>query len=331
MLKVKKIAFVIEGFALPYNYVSASVRLRVYDVIRLFEGESDFFLELYQPWRKYDIVIFLKRDAQALSLAKKLQKNGVKIVLDINANIFDKSLYGKGFFKEFGDDFFNNITEFAKIAHYILVTSPYLKSNISGIFGDKKTIFIPENIPDFSPKKQRDFSKNDGVIRLVYAGYASKADQIYLIQSSLESLAKKYFLHYILICERNPHLSIPGVQFEYIRFQEKYIRNKILQGDIFLSPRDIHNRYNLGHSFTKIGLPLSMGIPVIASPLPAYEHSPAILINTLDYQWAEEIERLFSNQEFYQNQSEKGILFCQNNFSPEIIQKKYTDFFNAIA
>lgn len=322
----KKIGFIIEDWPLPYHYASASTRLRVYDIIRLFRNNQQFSLELYKPWKKYDLVFFQKRDKKAFILAQKLQKSGTKIVLDVNANIFDKSLYGKGFFKKFDNEYFENITQFARFSDYIAVTSPYLKIATEKIFGNK-AIFLPENISDTFFEQRKHYSIQKNTIHFVYAGYSSKADQLYLIKSQLEQLAQKYTVHYLLICEQDPHLAMQGVHFKYVPFRNRNIHKKLLLGDIFLAPRNTTDSYNLAHSFTKIGLPMSTGIPIIASPLPSYENSPAILIDSFDDEWIKQIENLILNKDVYTKRSSDGIEYCKNHFSSSIVYQKYIDFF----
>lgn len=323
----KKIGFVIEGWPLPYEHVSASVRLRAYDIIRLFTNDTCFSLELYRPWKQYAAVIFLKRDARALAKAKKLKVGGTKIILDVNAHIFDQSLYGKGFFKNFDQNYFDTVSEFARLADTITVTSPYLLEQIGSLFGPEKVVLLPENIRTENRCQEKAGGDSD-TLRFVYIGYASKASQITLLTEQFQQLSKKYTLHYTLICESDPKLSIPGIAFTYIPFKNKTLHQNLFFGDIFLSPRDTSDTYNLGHSFTKIGLPMSMGIPVIASPLPSYENSAAVLIESLDDSWTQAIIRLATDRAFYQQKSDEGIRFCRDNFSPEITYKKYTDFFS---
>lgn len=326
----KKVGFVIDGMPLPYHHAGASVRLRTYDIIRSFHGDTDFTLELYRPWRTYDAVFFQKRNGWALSLAKMLHESGTKIILDVNANIFERSLYGKGFFGNLSDKYYEEVTNFAHLADRISVTSPYLESSVGSRFGSDKTVFLPENLDDRFFERSKDTPKADGTIRLVYAGYASKAQQIKLISSNLERLAARYEIRYTMICDRDPKIVIPGVTFEFLRYRNRNIHEKILLGDIFLAPRDTTDLYNLAHSFTKIGIPMSAGIPVIASPIPSYEHSPAILLDSFDNQWMDQIERLITDRNHYMTISRKGIDYCKTNFSTSAIHDNYVRFFSEL-
>ena len=72
--KKKRIGFVL--CVVPTSYygkIMASARLRAYDVINFFNNDNEYFIELYKPWKKYDVVIFQKKfDDEALNLARKL-------------------------------------------------------------------------------------------------------------------------------------------------------------------------------------------------------------------------------------------------------------------
>lgn len=323
----KLVGFVIDGFPFPYNYANASIRLRVYDVIRSFRNNPEFTLELYRPWKKYDLVFFQKRDRTALSLAEKIKRFGTKIVFDVNANIFNKQLYGKGFFKKLSPEHFENAVRFAFLSDYITVTSPYLESSVKKLFHEEKVIFLPENIADIFFKKRKEFPQKIRETRLLYAGYSAKATQVYLIERQLKRIASEYPIRYIFICERNPRIFMPNIQCEYVKFNYKNIHEKLLLGDIFLAPRDLNDEYNLAHSFTKIGLPMSIGIPVVASPLPSYKDSPAILIDSFGEDWYKQMKRLITEKSFYAEQSAAGIRYCRENFSVAATHEKYLEFF----
>lgn len=318
-----RIGFILCVFPSPYyGKIMASTRLRVYDVINNFSNDENYFLELYKPWKKYDIVIFQKKfDDSALKLAKKLKQGGVKIILDINVNYYDKKTL-----EEKDLQMNNQIMKFTAVADGIITSTPYLENYVKKIFLSKKITYIPENITDifFSIRKRvPESSKN---LKLVYAGYAIKAKEILLIKKILQELCKIYNFSLLLICEKNPAISIDGIKIEFIKYRQKRIHQQILEGDIFIAPRDLNNPYNLSHSFTKIGYPMAVGIPVIASPIPSYEKSPALLCKT-EEDWSMTLNRLLKNPQEYTLLQKSGIAYCQENFSSSVITQKYYRFF----
>ena len=73
---------------------------------------------------------------------------------------------------------------------------------------------------------------------------------------------------------------------------------------------------------------MAVGVPVLASPIPSYAGSPAILINGFGEEWHTEIKKIVNDKKYYQELSEKGITYCQSNFSTNIIMSKYQKLFN---
>lgn len=302
----------------------ASTRLRVYDVINFFKNSKEFLLEVYRPWKNYNIVIFQKKfDKSSYALAKKLHGTGTKIILDINVNFYDKSSIAPEYLFQYDD-----IIKFSKLCSAIITTSEYLKCYIEEIFHEKKIFCIEENINDnfFSVKKKIAYQLEK--IKFVYSGYACKAQEILLIKKHLEKLSGKYVIEYLFICEKDPGIEIKGIESKFIKYQQKQIPKDLLLGDIFLAPRNLENAYNLGHSFQKIGCPMALGIPVIASPVPSYKNSPAILINGFGDAWFLEIERLADKPEYYKKISNVGVEYCKKNYSIEKIAGEYIKIFN---
>ena len=101
------------------------------------------------------------------------------------------------------------------------------------------------------------------------------------------------------------------------------------EGDIFIAPRNLNDSYNLGHSFTKIGYPMSVGIPIVASKIPSYEKSPALLCENKE-EWKNRLEELLSNFELRKKIGNLGIEFCKSNYSSKSIKRQYIDFFEEV-
>lgn len=140
----------------------------------------------------------------------------------------------------------------------------------------------------------------------------------------------KYSLRYLFICERDPKIKLQNIPTEFIYYNQKTIAYDALKGDLFLAPRDLHDAYNLGHSFTKIGIPMALGIPVVASPIPSYEGSPAILLNSNDACWYDTIEELLLDPKRCTQLSLEGRNYCKKHFSSEVIVLMYKELFGRI-
>jgi glycosyltransferase involved in cell wall biosynthesis len=324
-LKSKKyrVGFVINGFFAPYHKVMASTRIRVYDVIKMFFGDKNFLVELYNPLRTYDIVIFQKKfDEAALSLARKLKTRGTKIALDINVNYYDS---GSQFItKEQNKD----IIIFTKFVDRAITPTVFLQETIKKLFPEKPVEVIEESIDKIYFKKKK-ISFNSSPVNLIWSGYAAKASELRLIEKVLKELYKKWQFNLILICEKNPHLTIGEIPVYFEKYNHYCIPDQLLKGDIFIAPRDLNDSYNLGHSFTKIGVAMAVGLPVIASPVPSYRNSPAILCENKE-EWKENLEKMLNDISFLRCLSNEGRRFVKEIYSVQVIKSKYTKMFKEL-
>jgi glycosyltransferase involved in cell wall biosynthesis len=321
----KRIGFVFSGTFLPYDKVIPSTRLRVYDVIRAFNNSDRFTLEVYRPWRKYDAVIFQKTfDEKAFRLALRLKKT-TKIVLDINVNYFDHTWMKKG---ELNQN--KNICRFMTLTDHLLVSTNYLKQYILPLHSTTPITVIEENIPDkyLLAKPPQVINQH---VTFVYNGYSIKTKDLQLLQHVLTRLANIFDVSYLFVCEKKPSISFTGVQTKFIKHSYKINEEHLALGQICLAPRDLNDSYNLGHSFTKIGLPMAVGIPVVASPIPSYTGSPAILVNDFGDAWEYEITKLITDRSYYNEIAARGRTYCAKNYSIKIIAEKYNDLFSSLA
>ncbi len=311
------------GFVVPrinlYKRVMPSTRIRVYDIINAFKNNDIFHLELFKKRNNYQIVIFQKHfNKNAYNLAQELKKRKTKIVLDINVNyLLDDS---KIILNEQRKDFIR----FIKICDAVIVSSIYLKNFLSNKI-NIPFFLIEENINRKYFKKRKVLKTTPDT--LIWSGFSVKAKEILTIKDVLENLSKKYNLKLIIIAEKNPKLKINNLKIEYLKYNEKKITSQLLKGDIFIAPRNLNEKYNLGHSFTKIGVAMAMGIPVVASPIPSYLKSPAI-ISFNNKEWENNLKNLLRKNIDIKNLSEKGIEYCKVNYDIEYIKNKYLRLFN---
>ena len=147
-----------------------------------------------------------------------------------------------------------------------------------------------------------------------------------LIKKELEFLSQNYNTKLILICEQYVKLPL-NIKQEFIKYNQYTLPKDIKNGDIFLAPRDLTNSYNLSHSFTKIGYPMAIGLVVIASPVPSYFKSPAIICND-SKSWLQSIENLIKDSELRKKIGDNGIEYCKENYSKNVILKKYKNIFS---
>ncbi len=303
----------------PYRNVMASTRIRCLDIIRFLKN-SGIKTDLYRPFEKYDIVIFQKSFSEShYKLAKKLSNAGIKIILDINVNYFVKA----GETTQVTEKQIEDLHRFLGLTNTIFVSSHYLQSVAERYHSDVH--YIPEHISTIGSHLPKKLSNP---VKLLYCGYAVKANSVFLIEDVLSDLSKEYDIEVVFVCEKNPSLKLP-IKTSFIKYKHKNLVSILRQGDIKVAPRGIGNSYDLGHSFTKIGYPMSVGLPVVASPVPSYEGSPALL-STSEGEWMNNIKSLIENPEEYRNLSRKGIAFVKENFSLKKIGQMYLESFGKV-
>ena len=302
----------------PYYRVMASTRLRVYDIIKYLR-EKGAKTGLYIPFTRYDIIVFQKTFSRRfLWLARRFKSKGTKIVFDINVNYIDR------------DEIFvserqrRDVKKMLQLADAVITPSAYLRDVYSQY--NKNCHVIKEIIEDrFFSVSNKHLDKKPVV--LLFCGYAVKARELHLIEEVLKDVYDKHKVQLILICEKNPHFNI--IPYKFYKYSHKYLPQLLLKGDIKISPRDLSRKYNLGHSFTRIAYPMSVGLPVIASPIPSYKDSPAILCSEKK-EWEDMLNNLICNCALRKKLGESGRIFVKNNFSADIVIKKYENLFNTL-
>ncbi len=297
----------------------ASTRIKCFDIIRYLKNHH-IKSGVFSAIKKYDILVFQKTFTEKhRRLAEKLKLQGKKIVLDLNVNYF----YKKGETQQVNKFQINNLQSFLPLADKVLVSSQFLKEIAQQYHSDVH--YIPEHISTIGPHSPKKISNP---VRLVYCGYAIKADCVLLIADILRDLSRKVDLELLFICEKDPGLKLP-IKTSFIKYDQNNLVNILRQGDIKVAPRKLNNSYDPGHSFTKIGYPMSVGLPVVASPVPSYLGTPALIASNND-EWFNHILSLINNPTEYNELSQKGISFVKNNFSLDKIGKMYMNFFNKL-
>jgi glycosyltransferase involved in cell wall biosynthesis len=328
MLNRKKIAFISDDLK-PYNEAWASTRLRVYNVINYFNSKYFFKykLELFEKGKKYDMVIFQKAYfGEYLDLARNLKNKGVKIVFDINIDVFALNDNIKIFSKQQKEKFQNqkrDVVEMLNLSDAVITPSEhllnlYLKYN-------KKTFLIEEAIEDKFIKVKKNH-KNKEIINLLYSGYSKKAQDIEIIKDVLKKLYDKYSnLNLLFLSDVDPNIDFMPSSF--LKFDFPKVHKYFLLGDIKIAPRDLNLRYNLGHTVNKIAYPMAVGLPVVASAVPSYSNRGILICND-EEEWYQALSMLIEDASLRQLLGNKNKNYIKSNLSLPYIGKQYLELFN---
>ncbi len=319
-IKLHRIGFVIKSVE-NLTETQASTRLRCTNIINYLKSNS-INAEIYNSEKSYDVVIFQKAfDQSNIDLATELNSKNCVTMLDINVNYIEK-LGDTGSFVT--DEQLKKMHEMLRIVRHVIVSSDYLKLAYSRYHDSVTT--IEEAIEDvfFTYQKKHEFKSTTN---LLYCGYAIKANEIFLIKDILLKLNSKYKLKMIFVCDYDPQIDF--LEYEFIKYEQSSLPEFLLKGDIGLAPRGLSNSYNLGHSFTKAAYPMSVGIPVVASPVPSYLNRNVLICHNSE-EWHDTLELLITNIDFRASKGELAKKFVQDNFSIKKIGQQYLNLFSEI-
>lgn len=306
------IGFVIDNVR-PYKVVDASIRLRCYNVINELNRRG-YPAELYKPYRKYEILIFTKcYSSKAVKVAVKAAKQEVPYITDV-------------FLERFGENEKQENAVFAMLrkASFVNVYSEVQYNMFCKRHAN--VALIQEAVEQVDDKclKKHVYSE---AITLVYCGYSIKACDILTIKEVLNEIIEEKKCKLLLICEKDPQ--IEGVSYNYVKYDQGRIAEQIKEGDIFIAPRPMKDIDSKSYTLSKIALPMSLGIPVIASPIPSYRFSPAILCSR-EKEWKEAINSLIESPDYRRKKGREGYEFVKNNLSLEIVGEKYIEEINSL-
>ena len=304
-----KIGYYIDDIQ-PYNKALASTRMRCYDIIDFFE-EKGISAELYKPFRKYDVVFFIKTATErAVRIARKLEKEGVYLILDSYSEFLDDPLK-----KDFSDRI--NIIELLSLMDVVNVCSDVQVQTYSKYHDNVR--FVGDSVHEKMFLNKKEHSEKE-VITLIYCGYGKKVSDTLVIAEVIKRLQKEFGCRMIFLSNEKPE--IKEFEWDYMKYNQNIIGEQLCKGDIMIAPRPMTGIEKLPHSNTKIAYPMSLGLPVVASPISSYLDSPAIICRNNE-EWYENIKNLILNVDLRKEVGEKSRLYIKENYSRNVIGEKY--------
>ena len=164
-------------------------------------------------------------------------------------------------------------------------------------------------------------------LRAVWAGVQSKVH--HHLQEIMPELDRQN-ISLEIISDKLPALSN---SFHFTKWSYKSSPRSLLNGDIAISPRQITNPYDLGHSHFKIAVFMAQGIPAIASPLPSYEEligqtKGGIIVRTLS-DWRKALSEIQHDRALLRRFGDAAYAGMQQ-FSTEVIAEQYVTFFDTL-
>jgi hypothetical protein len=323
-----KVGFSVDQTS-DYFIVRPSIRIRAYDVIK-YLCEHDVDAELYKSDQHYDVVVFLKSFHQKhLSIAKELKKKGTKIVYDLGVNYIELTGGAETYVTK---EQTNYVLSMLNMADAVSVVSSKLVEVYSKVHPNVVLIHDVVAEPRFFDVKKDHVGRSlkevsSDTLKIMDCGVASKAREVLLIKNVLLKLAKTYGIEMLYICEKDPELDF--LPYTAIKYCHRNIHNQLLLGDIKIAPRDLTNSYNWGHSMLKVAMPMAVGIPVVASPVPSYIGNVRLICDN-EKQWYGDLEMLISDRELRGAYGYEGRKAIQDHFTMENAGPLYKQLYESL-
>ena len=253
-----------------FNNISASVWIRALQIIPYLE-KINVKSYINEETVQADLAIFVRRqDAMDYELATRLKKRNIKLILDLCVNYFVES-NAPGMLKPVTKKHINNCVRMTNLCDAVFCASINIKDSAAKF--NKKSYYLPDSVDEKhfkSKKNENDFLRKR--IRAVWAGTTEKSKELLEYMGILQELN----IPLRIISETRPRdfgypFFFSSNKAYYSKWKYETFPQTMLKGDFVFAPRNISESYNRGHSFFKIGIFLSVGIPVIASPIPSYK------------------------------------------------------------
>lgn len=305
------IAFCIDDIQ-PYNKALASCRMRCYDLITYFEKHG-FKAELYKPFKKYKVAFFMKtRSDKCVAWAEKLKIQGTYLIMDPYCEFIDDETL-------IDNQERNNVLKLTSLMNIVNPCGQVQYDKFSRYHTNMN--IIGDNVDDAFFNTQKKHEKKDQVT-LIYCGYGKKCRDTLVIAEVIRKLQEKYGCKMMFLTNTEP--DITEFDNEYLKYDQRHITELFCQGDIMIAPRSMEGIGQLSHSNTKIAYPMSLGIPVVASPVPSYLDSPAVICRTED-EWYQALEKLIVDENYRAELGVVGREFMWEHYSMNHIGQNYVD------
>lgn len=303
--------------------------------------------EVYRPWRRYDLVVFLKSMGTASeTLMRKLQSRGIPGIFDANVNYFQSS--GTEYYVDMlpSEDQVRDGIAMATTAAGIIADSEFIADIARGF--NERTRWIPDNVPmDLVPFHRS--GRRPGPLRLLWCGQAVKLFELLVVKETLLSFKN----HFELVLITNDMASAfdrlyPQVRAELesmlaelkvriVTFRSiQHLFEVYDEGGVFLSPRFLDSTYNRGHTEWKITLAMARGRIALCSPLQSYvnvrDRAAGRGIRVLEDHdaWSSELDDMLRDRYDWREEEAAARSVVEKHYSTEAVAAAHTEFLREI-
>jgi hypothetical protein len=207
-----------------------------------------------------DVAVFVRsQDARALAAARAAKARGAQVVVDLCVNYLDETGLWPGGYGVLARHV-EECRAMLEAADAVTAASAFIAARARDVAA--RVEYLPDSVDraHFRFVKRHDAGAAPVAI---WCGVSVKAREV---EPVLPRLVKRG-IPLVVVSDARPSLSMP---FEFVRWRHASAPRDLLRGDVCIAPRDVDNPYNRGHSFFRIGVFLTQGVPALAGPVPSY-------------------------------------------------------------
>ena len=289
--------------------------------------------EMYRPGRRYDVVVFFKAmDERCQAEAARIQAYGGRVVFDANVNYYD--IVGE---YDIADTRPTPVQQrdaiaMTRAADHVVADSTNLLAVVQR--HNARATWIPDNVDLERWVDPVQHGARDRV-RLAWSGIAKKALPLLGIRDALAQLPR---CELVLVSNERPTAMDGLVDVLPCSFHPFTMRDygRILETcDVILSPKNLVNAYELGHTEWKITLGMAAGLPAVASPQQSYVEAVGHLgggfIADTVAEWAQALGALAGDVELRRDLGARARQTVEEVYATPVVARRYLDVLRSLA
>jgi glycosyltransferase involved in cell wall biosynthesis len=317
------------GWVRRHRSLPASTAMRVANISRWIDDRKGVRSELYNPHRRYDIVVFVKTMGSAYEAeARRVQAYGGRVVFDANVNYYE--IWGEYDVADTKptEQQHRNAIAMTTLADGVVADSSYLLDIVRKF--NERAVWVPDNVDLRVFSGVRDHRSGDGRFRIVWSGIAKKAKPLLTIREPLASLAGAEL---VLVSNEVPEVMgelAEVIECRFVPYSDRRHARTLRSCDTIISPKRLVNGYELGHSEYKITLGMAVGLPAVASPqqsyLEAIGHLGGGIVADSVEKWHGALQRLAVDAELRADLGSKAARTVAEKYSTPVVARRYLGF-----
>lgn len=321
-----------------FGWVTAEVNRR---------PELGLIYELYRPFRRYDLLVFLKSfDPACGRLAAAQARHGGRTILEVNVDYFESD--GVAHYDEMlpTPAQVANATAMARQVDGIIAASEAIRDTCAPL--NANTAWIPDNVDMALVPPPVAQPSPGGPLPLLWCGQPVKLFELLAIAPTLRRLRERVRL--VLITgpldvlsrwpdsqRRDYEALLRDVPHEYVRFESiPRLLERYSRGGVAIAPRFLDSTYNRGHTEWRITLPMACGCLALCSPVPSYTRLAALSggrglrICETEADWEEALDAALAGNVDWAAEETAARRVVADHYSTRIVAARHAAFVRSV-